>query len=311
MNGTSKRYNSIRLTKFPSEIEFPESLRSKVYYDATALKLIFMGRMTERERDILLSLSNKKSYKGAVRTLFLRSNSVSSKFEYWMKYRFVSENEQSVQALVYFGAAVLVIIVGLRGLGDLSDVTFIPAFMLNKFGKIETNIVMLGLLFEFSMLCLLAVVSFYSTSEKEDSLSEAISDLTELLRGIDNPVPKDITDAIVENVNKTARLSEALILEEKKILNNYNNKVEILISEGHRALENLTKKYNQIIESENRILAGIADNHVKPQVYMQKKLEIESQILERLQNIEREHKRLIHTGFNENNSKGFFKKIFG
>ncbi|MCH7774641.1 MAG: hypothetical protein IH784_09590, partial [Bacteroidetes bacterium] len=75
---------------------------------------------------------------------------------YWLKYKFATEYDQNIQALVYFGAAFLVIIVGLRGLGDLSDVSFIPRFLLDSNGKIDVNLVMFGLTVEFLMLCLLA-----------------------------------------------------------------------------------------------------------------------------------------------------------
>lgn len=311
MNEDNRKYSSVRLTRFPSEIEFPDTLRSKIYYDATGLKLVYIGRMNRREKDLLTSLSGKKQYKNAIKDLFLKSNNVKTGFEYWMRHKFVGENEQTIQALVYLGAAFLVIIVGLRGLGDLTGMTLIPPILL-KDGKIHPNVILIGLLFEFSMLCLLAIVTYYSSSEKEDSLSDAIEDLIRVLKGLDNPIPRDITQSIVDSVNKTARLSEGLILEEKKILNNYNNKVEILVSEGHRALESLSRKYNQIIESENRILSNLSDNHVKPQVYMQKKLEIENQILSRLESIEQAHKRLLTQKFLEApEERGFFRRLFG
>ena len=83
-------------------------------------------------------------------------------FSYWLKYNFAAEYEKSIQAMVYAGAALLVIIVGLRGLGNISDVPFIPDFLLNHEGKIDSNFVMIGLLVEFTMLCLLAAVSFFS-----------------------------------------------------------------------------------------------------------------------------------------------------
>lgn len=311
MNEDNRKYSSVRLTRLPSDIEFPDTLRSKIYFDATGLKLVYIGRMTRRERDLLTSLSNKKQYKSAIKDLFFKSNNVGNGFEYWMRYKFVGENEQTIQAMVYLGAAFLVIIVGLRGLGDLTGMTLIPSVLLTTGGRLHPNVILIGLLFEFSMLCLLALVTYYSTSEKEDSLTDAIDDLVRVLKSLDNPIPRDITQSIVDSVNKTARLSEGLILEEKKILNNYNNKVEILVSEGHRALESLSRKYNQIIESENRILSNLSDNHVKPQVYMQKKLEIENQILSRLESIEQSHKRLLTQRFLEApEQRGLFKRLF-
>ena len=84
----------------------------------------------------------------------------------WLEYDFAERYEKSIQALVYFGAALLVIIVGLRGLGDISTLTYIPKFLLNQDGKIDSNFVMIGLLVEFTMLCLLAAVSFFSLRVK-------------------------------------------------------------------------------------------------------------------------------------------------
>ncbi len=312
MNEDNRKYSSVRLTRLPSDVEFPDTIRSKIYYDATGLKLVFSGRMNRRERDILTALSSKKQYRNAIKDLFLKSNNVGSGFEYWMRHKFVGENEQTIQAMVYLGAAFLVIIVGLRGLGDLTGMTLIPSALLNQEGRIHPNVILIGLLFEFSMLCLLALVTYYSSSERENSMSDAIDDLIRVLKSLDNPIPRDITQSIVDSVNKTARLSEGLILEEKKILNNYNNKVEILVSEGHRALESLSRKYNQIVESENRILSSLADNHVKPQVYMQKKLEIENQILSRLESIEQSNKRILTQKIMEApDGRGFFSRLFG
>jgi len=97
---------------------------------------------------------------------------------YWLKYKFATEFDQNIQALVYFGAAFLVIIVGLRGLGNLSDVTFIPLFILDANGKIAANIVMIALAVEFLMLCLLAAVSYFSPAEKRADLQSSIESLS-------------------------------------------------------------------------------------------------------------------------------------
>jgi len=63
---------------------------------------------------------------------------------YWLKYKFATDFDQYIQAMVYFGAAFLVIIVGLRGLGDLSGTVAIPKFFLDSDGKIDSNWVLTG-----------------------------------------------------------------------------------------------------------------------------------------------------------------------
>ena len=97
--------------------------------------------------------------------------------QYWLRHNFAIEHEKSIQALVYVGAAFLVIIVGLRGLGDISNTSYIPKFLLNQDGKIDSSIVMIGLLVEFIMLCLLAAVSFFSPRDKDDNLQTSINEL--------------------------------------------------------------------------------------------------------------------------------------
>ena len=100
-------------------------------------------------------------------------------FSYWLKYKFAADYEKSIQAMVYAGAALLVIIVGLRGLGNISDVPYIPDFLLNQEGKIDSNLVMIGLLVEFVMLCLLAAVSFFAPRDSDRDLQSSINNLAE------------------------------------------------------------------------------------------------------------------------------------
>ena len=97
---------------------------------------------------------------------FRKQKKTNSGLGYWLKYRFATDFDQNIQAMVYFGAAFLVIIVGLRGLGDLSEVSFIPHILLDSNGKIDANLVMVGLVVEFLMLSLLAAVSFFHPSKK-------------------------------------------------------------------------------------------------------------------------------------------------
>lgn len=70
------------LAALPSLVKFPNTLKSKVYFDAASKpkQLHFIGVMTEQERDMLLDLStvttdtNHTSYQDAVRILFAKSN---------------------------------------------------------------------------------------------------------------------------------------------------------------------------------------------------------------------------------------------
>ena len=65
------------LPALPAKVEFPKSLKEKIYFDTVNRKLHFLGPMTENERDLLLSLSkiddqdpNHIPYQAAIKELF-------------------------------------------------------------------------------------------------------------------------------------------------------------------------------------------------------------------------------------------------
>ena len=126
---------------------------------------------------------------------------------YWLKYKFATEFDQNIQAMVYFGAAFLVIIVGLRGLGDLGDVSFIPNFLLDSNGKIDAHIVMVGLIVEFLMLCLLAAVSFFTPVEKRADLQASIEKLSKSVEKLS----ENITEFSIRSFEKDGLIAPELI----------------------------------------------------------------------------------------------------
>ncbi len=83
-----------------------------------------------------------------------------TKFGCWMVHRAIPQWENNVMALVYVGAAILVIVVGLRGLGPIVGRTFFK-FLTDSSGSIATTIVITALLIEFIMICTLAVFMFF------------------------------------------------------------------------------------------------------------------------------------------------------
>ena len=87
----------------------------------------------------------------------------------FMTYTFVPKYSNNVMGLVYLGAAILIIIVGLRGLGSIAGtVGLIPSFLIGADNKIDPYWVMLALLLEFGMLLLLGLVTFFTPSEYID-----------------------------------------------------------------------------------------------------------------------------------------------
>ena len=71
-----------------------------------------------------------------------------------MVYKFVPQYANNVQGLVYMGAACLIIIVGLRGIGKVAaSIAIVPKFLLGLDGKVAPMWVMAALFLEGSTLC--------------------------------------------------------------------------------------------------------------------------------------------------------------
>ncbi len=82
----------------------------------------------------------------------------------YMVYTFIPKYSNNVMGFVYMGAAILIIIVGLRGLGSLvGQLHILPAWLLDDAGqKISPYVVLLALLLEFSLLLILGTVTFFT-----------------------------------------------------------------------------------------------------------------------------------------------------
>ncbi len=100
------------------------------------------------------------------------SGQPKTKFGKWMVYRAIPQWENNVMALVYVGAAILVIVVGLRGLGPIVGRTFF-SFMTDSTGSIATSIVISALLIEFVMICTLAVFMFFKPEDADQMKAAA------------------------------------------------------------------------------------------------------------------------------------------
>ncbi len=131
------------------------------------------------------------------------SNEPRTAFGKYMAYNFIPKHANKVNGLVYLGASLLIIVVGLRGLGSLaSSLTVIPKFLIGADGKIDPVWVLTALLVEFTMLFMLGFVTFFTPA---DSVSQAHSENKELdasklkdnLRDLRNFADEEIK--IVEN----------------------------------------------------------------------------------------------------------------
>ena len=208
---------------------------------------------------------------------YKKHKKLNSGLGYWLKYKFAIEFDQNIQALVYFGAAFLVIIVGLRGLGDLSEVSFIPHFLLDSNGKIDAHIVMVGLIVEFLMLCLLAAVSFFSPADKRADLQASIETLSTSVEKLSETIPSELVQKLITSAQETAAASEKLLSEEIEILNNFRSKLDerirqidqdiILVRQNiaqgiidsSSQMEEVVKKEQETLGSYNKLIEGLID----------------------------------------------------
>jgi uncharacterized protein (DUF885 family) len=181
----------------------------------------------------------------------------------WLKNKFATEYDQNIQAMVYFGAAFLVIIVGLRGLGDLGDFSLIPKFLLDSNGKIDAHIVMIGLVVEFLMLCLLAAVSFFTPTELKPDLQASIKSLSKSVEKLSESIPSELAEKLISSAQETAKASEKLLTEEIEIINSFRSKLD----------ERIRQIDQDIILVRQSIAQGIIDSSAKMEEVVKKEQE--------------------------------------
>lgn len=87
-------------------------------------------------------------------------------FGRFMVYKFIPQYANNVQGLVYMGAAILIIIIGLRGLGAAAyGIPIVPKFLFDEAHKVSVNYVMFALFLEFGLLLTLALVTFFTPED--------------------------------------------------------------------------------------------------------------------------------------------------
>lgn len=153
-----------------------------------------------------------------------------------------------IQALVYAGAAFLVVIVGLRGLGDLSAIDAVPKWLLDEStGRISVNIVMFGLVAEFAILMAFAILFFSAPKNSLFAMNEVRT-------------TSAATSVSSADVTK-------LIEAERQIIESLGKRVETLVESERRIIEQIGGKYNELAESQRHILEllsrRVSENHVR------------------------------------------------
>lgn len=151
-------------------------------------------------------------------------------FGRYMVYTFIPNYANNIQGLVYMGAALLIIIVGLKGLGTAAyKIPIVPPFLLDHATqKVSSTWVMIALFLEFTLLMVLAIVTFFTPEEpvggdhhgepakaaapvSDAEVAKAKQTITDL-RGVVDAEMKAINDQLsnLENINKklTAQKNE-------------------------------------------------------------------------------------------------------
>ncbi|MCG6915853.1 hypothetical protein LJE86_18265 [bacterium BMS3Abin03] len=198
---------------------------------------------------------------------------------------FAVRHERLIQSLVYVGAAFLVIIVGLRGLGNLSNTTFIPNFILDNEGKIESNIIMIGLLIEFTMLCLLAAVTYFTNEDNRDDLQVSIENLSEAVSQLTQTIPSEVVQKLIQNTQETASSASKLLAEEIEILNNFRTRLD----------EKIVQIDQDIIQVRKSIAQGIIDSSSHMESFIKKERETIGGYNKLIENLIGEAKETLHT----------------
>ncbi len=143
-----------------------------------------------------------------------KANEPKTAFGRYMVYTFIPNYANNVAGFVYFGAAFLIIIVGLRGLGKAAgQLSVIPKFMLTEKGSLDPNWVVGAILLEFTLLVLLALVTFFTPEdahhggkkEEESEFKKPSIDFHKEIREL-----KDVTDEEIKMINDYLDKYEAL-----------------------------------------------------------------------------------------------------
>ncbi len=157
----------------------------------------------------------------------------------YMVYTFIPKYSNNVMGFVYMGAAILIVVVGLRGLGSLvGQLHLLPDFLLDPQGaKLSPYVVLIGLLLEFSLLLILGTVTFFTPEDSGHGGHGATPEPTE------KPITVSLPD-FKEEVEQIKELSN----EEKVMIRSFLDE-----------FENINRRINRIQESNVEALKKMKD----------------------------------------------------
>jgi hypothetical protein len=160
-----------------------------------------------------------------------------------------------VPAAVYAGAGLLVLIVGLRGLGNISG--FVPQVFLGIDGRLSPAVVGIGLTAEFALLMLMAYVIFSRSknTHREDHGRNQVIDATTAMiedtRSMDRRV-----DSLVGDLAILGQKFERLIESEQRLFEALNDHVEAETAVRRNLLERIddnTESLKEVQQTMQRV----------------------------------------------------------
>lgn len=159
-------------------------------------------------------------------------------FGRYMVYNFIPNYANNVQGLVYMGAALLIIIVGLRGLGTVAyTIPIVPKFLFDESHKVAPMWVMTSLFLEFALLMILAIVTFFTPEEGGHGPEEVKSSAP-------------LTDAEVAKAKQTISDLRGVVDAEMKVINdqlanleNVNKKLTTVKTEFYKSISELKQVF--------------------------------------------------------------------
>lgn len=171
-------------------------------------------------------------------------------FGRFMVYTIVAKYANNIQGFVYMGAAILIIIVGLRGLGELAgQLSAVPKFLLDHEGmKIDPNWVMIALFLEFFLLMVLALVTFFTPEEyghiSVDDHDKADSTQQSSFNNVIS-VPKNLSADLKAELESLQRVADDQIKVVNNVIDQYNalnKKITVIQQQSLQALSDLKTK---------------------------------------------------------------------
>lgn len=156
-------------------------------------------------------------------------------FGRFMVYHFIPQYSNNVMGLVYIGAALLIIIVGLRGLGGgLDQVSLVPNFLLNADGRIAIEFVMAALYIEFFMLFILAFVTFFTPEDEYHATSVKVEEHAGPKININAKEVRDSVEIIKDLTDEEMKMIDGYLERFNKIsekINDINRKNLLALNE--------------------------------------------------------------------------------